>query len=73
VLAFPDLDIPCMSNGAMHVWRQRWQGKWIMNFMVAYVLMSWYVDWKKCSGYIMAWLGIFPLEVMVTGAMVGTS
>ena len=62
-----------MSNGAMHVWRQRRQGKWIMNFMVAYVLMSWYVDWKKCSGYIMAWLGIFPLEVIVTGAMVGTS
>ena len=73
MLAIPDQDVPDMSNEAMHVWRQRRQGKWIMNFMVAYVLMSWFIDWRKCSGYIMAWVGVFPLEVIVTEAMVKIS
>lgn len=51
-------------------WQQRRQGKWIMNFMVASVLTSWYFSWNHCSGYFTTWMGVFPLEVVVTGAMV---
>ena len=44
-----------------------------MNFMLASVLTSWYSSWTRCSGYFTTWLGVLPLEVIVTGAMVGDS
>lgn len=44
-----------------------------MNFMVASVLSSWYSSWDNCSGYFTTWLGVFPLEIVTSGAMVSRS
>ena len=41
-----------------------------MNFMVLSILTSWYFSWDRCSGYFTTWLGVFPVEIVVTGAMV---
>ncbi|EIE24300.1 alpha/beta-hydrolase [Coccomyxa subellipsoidea C-169] len=60
------------TGNLLQNWQRR-QGKWIMNFMVASVLTSWYFSWNHCSGYFTTWLGVFPLEVVVTGAMVANS
>jgi hypothetical protein len=41
-----------------------------MNFMVLSLLIAWYTNWSKCSGYFTTWLGVFPLEVVVTGGYI---
>ncbi|CAL8462126.1 g1657 [Coccomyxa elongata] len=58
-----------LTGNLLDSWQTR-QGRWIMNFMVASVLTSWYFSWNRCSGYFTTWLGVFPLEIVVTGAMV---
>ncbi|BDA45987.1 probable lipase at C-terminar half [Coccomyxa sp. Obi] len=57
------------TGNLLDSWQTR-QGRWIMNFMVSSVLTSWYFSWNYCSGYFTTWLGVFPLEIVVTGAMV---
>ncbi|BDA45988.1 hypothetical protein COCOBI_08-0800 [Coccomyxa sp. Obi] len=55
------------TGNLLHSWQRR-QGKWVMNFMVGSVLFTWYSSWNHCSGYFTTWLGIFPLQIVVTGA-----
>lgn len=38
--------------------------------MVTSLLASWYFSMDQCSGYFTTWLGVFPLEIVVSGAMV---
>jgi hypothetical protein len=43
-----------------------------MDFMLIAILSSWYFSWSHCSGYFTTWLGLLPLEIIVTAAMVLT-
>jgi hypothetical protein len=45
-------------------------GAWMNRFMVVSVLSSWYFSWNSCSGYFTTWLGLFPLQIVVTACMV---